>query len=357
MQTHHILINELLPAYMEGMVSDEAKEAIEQHLTECERCRQRLKEMLDELAEPSHTDHMGKTRHDKDSADDLRFVRRMKRVARNTLAAVLAGVLLFSAASWTLGKIFTEEEHQAEELEENRELIQIDSSLVSLSPPQLEILKRSGVAIEVVERTFGQDESKLVYRYHWDSPNIDYVQEDIYWPNHLIAMDLTNNELIMRKENVSSFGHREDLVTWKLEGVRENTETIGIELPNFAIFYKPGEWETALNKSGETRIDQIVEVNQVQFYIEKADVKDSQVIVYYQQLSDVQEVGLYELSFSLVDEQETEWNKEPNIDFQISEKRTTSLPIYKDMEGLVALRLEHAALIVPGMRYKFDVQP
>ncbi|MBO8163467.1 MAG: zf-HC2 domain-containing protein [Brevibacillus sp.] len=357
MQGHHVLVNELLPNYMDGVVKAEAKEIIERHLTECAECRQRLKEMLDELADPTDADQSGNTRHEAENEDDLRFARRMKRVVRNTLASVVAGVLFFSAVSWTLGKILTEEEYLEEELEKKQELIQIDNSLISLSPPQLEILKRSGVTIEFIERTFNQNESKLVYRYHWDDPDIDYVQEDIYWPNHLIAMDLTNNELIMRKENVSSVGHHEDLVTWKLDGVRENTKTIGLELPNFAIFYKPREWEVALNNSGKTQIDQIVEVNRVRFRIEKAEVKDSQVVVYYQQLDDVHDVGLYELSFSLVDEQGTDWNKEPNIDFQIKESRTTSLPIYKDMKGLVALRLEHAALIVPGMRYKFDVHP
>ena len=47
------IISDLLPLYHDGVCSSESKQMIEEHLSNCEKCRTELKEMDDMLSIPN----------------------------------------------------------------------------------------------------------------------------------------------------------------------------------------------------------------------------------------------------------------------------------------------------------------
>ncbi|MBP1930164.1 zf-HC2 domain-containing protein [Ammoniphilus resinae] len=354
MDQKHQLIKDLLPLYIDDMVSVETKQLIKKHLQTCKECKEQitsLKEgaMLDypPLESPLSNDTTFTMPNENPT-----FIVRLKRLGLLLIAAVIVVMGIFSISSWILGQEAAEEE----QLEKDQELIQLDNDLISLSPPKEAIFQKSGVQFKFLKKSFGEEESTLTYKYFWNNPNIDYVQEDIYWPNHLIAMDLTNNEVIKRQENSSSVGHSENVETWVLDGVRKDTEIIGVELPNLAVFFKPKELQVPLQDQGETLINKEVEINGIRFFIEKAELTSDRIKIHYQQLDSITDVGLYELSFNIIDQNAKHWSKEPNIDFQTDEHRITDIPFYQDMKKPFALHLEHAVLIVPGLHYKFSIK-
>lgn len=345
----HLLIKELLPLYMDDAVNSEAKKIIKEHLNSCEACRRELSELQSGEFYTSTSDQ------DKGSVEEKKqpvFIKRLKRLGLILGGLAVAVMFVSVAGSWILGHETAEEE----QLEEDQELVQIDDDLESLSPPREAIMAKSGVKIDIVEKKFMSEESIFKYRYTWDHPMIDYVKEDIYWPNHLVAMDLTNNHVLHRKENEGSVAHEVNEESWILSGIEENTEIVGIEMPNLAVFYRPHPLQVPLNLQGETLIQKNITVNGIDFFIDKAEVTDERIFLHYRQLNEISKVGLYVLSFSLIDSNGKHWSKEPNIDFQIDEERLFNIPYYQGMQEPFTLHLEHAVLIVPGMHYKFSVK-
>jgi|GEM_PF-5490332 len=355
MDQNHQLIKDLLPLYIDEMVSTETKQLIKKHLQTCKECREQVTSLREGVLleyPPLDSLESNDTTFPPQNEKNPTFIVRLKRLGLLLLAAVIVVTGIFSISSWILGQEAAEEE----QLKKDQELIQLDNNLISLSPPKEAIFQKSGVQFNILEKSFGERESKLTYKYFWNNPDIDYVQEDIYWPNHLVAMDLTNNEVIKRRENTSSVSHTENVETWVLDGVRKDAEIIGVELPNLAIFFKPKELQIPLMDQGETLINKEVEINGIRFFIEKAVITSERIKVHYKQLDSITEVGLYELSFNIIDLNGKNWSKEPNIDFQTKEDRVTDIPFYQDMKKPFTLNLEHAVLIVPGLHYKFSIK-
>jgi hypothetical protein len=143
--------------------------------------------------------------------------------------------------------------------------------------------------------------------------------------------------------------------TWLLEGIQKNTEMVGLQLPNVAVFFKPHQFSISLNPQGITNIQREVKVNNVRFLIKKAKIANSRIYVYYEQLDPIKKVGLYELSFNVIDGKNDRWSIEPKINFQVKKNRVAEIPLYKQMKPPYHLHLAHAVLIIPGLHYKFSV--
>ncbi|MED4351484.1 zf-HC2 domain-containing protein [Schinkia azotoformans] len=354
MQERHILVKELLSLYIDDMVDSKAKEIIEEHLQECDECRAELTGLRDDK-DFSIAFHDEEINEDNTKQSEVAFITRVSKYRKKIMLYITAFLLSFTIGSWYLSKERAEEKWQAKQNKANQELVKLDSELVSLSPPQEQIMKNSGLNLQLKTKQISTNETIFSYTYQWSNPNIDFVQEDIYWPNTLIAMDLTNNTVLTNKENKSNFGNSILEETWTLSGIEKNTEFIGVELPNLAVFYKTSDLSFPLQQGKETVINKEISINNVRFLIEKASVEDSKINVYYKQLDEISKVGLYELSFNITDENEKNWSKEPKIDFQNDKQRIFSIPIYKDMKSPLTLNVKHAVLIIPGMHYKFMI--
>ena len=354
MQERHILVKELLSLYIDDIVDPKAKEIIESHLSECDECSAELTRLREDK-DFSISFENEKIDSDAVKQSEVVFIKRMSKYRKKLIIYTIVFLLSFTVGSWYLSKERAEEKLEAEMNKANQELIQLDSTLVSLSPPQEQIMKNAGVDIQLKTKQFLTGSAIFSYTYKWSNPDIDYVREDIYWPNNLIAMDLTNNTVLTRKENKSNIGKSLYEQTWTINGMTKNTEFIGVELPNIAVFYKTPGTSIPLNQDEETVINKEISVNHVRFLIEKAIIQDSKINVYYKQIDEISKVGLYELSFTILDADQKSWSKEPKIDFQTDQTRIFSIPIYKDIKGPLSLTLEHAVLIIPGMHYKFSI--
>ena len=354
MKERHILVKELLSLYIDDMVDSQAKGIIEEHLQECDECRAELMRLRDDK-DFSISFNTEEISEDTIKQSEVAFIKRVSKYRKKIMLYTTTFLLSFTIGSWYLSKERAEEKWQAEQNKANQELVKLDSELVSLSPPQEQIMKNSGLDLRLMTKQISTSETIFSYTYQWSNPNIDFVQEDIYWPNHLIAMDLTNNTVLTNKENKSNFGNSMLEETWTLAGIEKNTEFIGVELPNLAVFYKTPGISIPLQQDKETTINKEITVNNVRFLIEKAVINDSNINVYYQQLDEISDVGLYELSFNITDENEKNWSKEPKIDFQNDVQRIFTIPIYKDMKNPLTLNVKHAVLIIPGMHYKFTI--
>jgi hypothetical protein len=336
------------------MVDPVAKKIIEEHLQECDECRKELASLRDDK-DFSISFENEDINEDTTKQSEVAFIKRVSKYRKKIILYTTTFLLSFTIGSWYLSKERAEEKWEAEQNKANQELVNLDSELVSLSPPQEQIMKNSGLELQLKTKQISTSETIFSYTYQWSNPNIDFVQEDIYWPNHLIAMDLTNNTVLTNKENKSNFGNSLLEETWTLSGIEKNTEFIGVELPNLAVFYKTSDISFPLQQEEETVINKEITINNVRFLIEKATIKDSKINVYYKQLDEIPNVGLYELSFNITDANEKNWSKEPKIDFQNDEQRIFTIPIYKDMKSPLSLNVKHAVLIIPGMHYKFNI--
>ncbi len=354
MQERHILVKELLSLYIDDMVDPKAKDIIEEHLQECDECKAELMSLRDDK-DFSISFDTEEINEDTTKQSEVAFIKRVSKYRKKIILYTTTFLLSFTIGSWYLSKERTDEKWQAEQNKANQELVNLDSELVSLSPPQEQIMKNSGLDLQLKTKQISTSETIFSYTYQWSNPNIDFVQEDIYWPNNLIAMDLTNNTVLTHKENKSNFGNSLLEETWTLSGIEKNTEFIGVELPNLAVFYKTADISYPLLQGKDTVINEEITVNNVRFLIEKAVITDSQINVYYRQLDEIPKVGLYDLSFNILDENGKSWSKEPMIDFQDDVERTFTIPIYKDMKGPLTLNLKHAVLVIPGMHYKFMI--
>ncbi|WP_085524297.1 zf-HC2 domain-containing protein [Tuberibacillus sp. Marseille-P3662] len=358
MTRNHDLIKDLLTLYADDMVSDKTKAVIQDHLASCTECQQLLRDIQEEehltTLPPLTADHAFEVEEHGRGTPFIKKLRKLMLIVA-VVAVCLFGV--FSIVSWISGKQAARGQYEQEKLAHDRELVQIDSELVSLSPPQEEIFKQTGINIHFTERSFSTKKSKIAYKYTWDNPKIDYIMEDVYWPNHLIATDLTNNDVFGRIKNTTYTGAMSEQETWVLEGIKKDTKMVGVELPNIAVFFKPPSFSIKLNQDGTTPIQKEMAFNGIRFQIKKAKVEDSRIHVYYQQLDKINEVGLYELSFSVVDAHNKQWSTEPKINFDMGKNRVAEIPLYKKAKPPYHLQLEHAVLIIPGMHYKFSVTP
>lgn len=86
------IIRDILPLYIEGMVSDDTSAFVEEHLTHCPACQ----EELAKLKVPTETEKMQSAAHEKDASPlkKLRKKLRRKRIITAVISAVLAVVFL-----------------------------------------------------------------------------------------------------------------------------------------------------------------------------------------------------------------------------------------------------------------------
>ncbi|WP_199616923.1 anti-sigma factor family protein [Paenibacillus alkalitolerans] len=346
---NHPLVKDLLSLYIDDAVGEESKRLIEAHVAECPECRA----LLDQLRFEQQTgyDFPDAEPEVEPETGTPPFIRRLKRlILRAAIVCVIAAVAVL-AVGWWGGREASEHEKRLED----QELIRMDSDLLFLSPPQEQMFRESGVRLEFLEKQFAHEQSHIRYRYTWDDPDIDYVREDIYWPNHLVVMDLTHNKVLERLNNTSSTGYHQDEEIWELEGIEHDTKEVGVQLPSVAVFYKPEPFRKDLNQQGETEINQTIRIHNIEFLIEKAEVSRDYITIHYRQLEDIKKVGLYVLTFQIADREGNQWSKEPLIDFQTGKKRKATIPRYKGMKDPFQLQVEHGVLIIPGLHYKYSV--
>jgi len=88
MKTDCDIIKDLLPLYVEGLASEKSREAIEEHLKECESCEK----LYQEMKEPKMQVH-----YDREPAESFRkYVRKKKRRLGIKIAVITAGLVLLA---------------------------------------------------------------------------------------------------------------------------------------------------------------------------------------------------------------------------------------------------------------------
>lgn len=94
------MIRDLLPSYIENLTSSYSNEEIERHLESCEACRQFHKEMSDDIG-------FGMPVIDKEEAERVNYLKKVKRMNKRKLILSISAVLLLAAATIWLFAIGT----------------------------------------------------------------------------------------------------------------------------------------------------------------------------------------------------------------------------------------------------------
>jgi predicted anti-sigma-YlaC factor YlaD len=86
------IIKDILPLYVDGVVSDDTKEMVEEHLEHCEECKKEIELMKQELYIPV----------EKEASFIKNFKKkwRNKKIIISVLSILLTGLILFGAFSF-----------------------------------------------------------------------------------------------------------------------------------------------------------------------------------------------------------------------------------------------------------------
>ena len=144
------IIRDLLPLYIDDVCSDESKSAVENHLSECEKCRQYYEAM-------KSTDGFAKNQNDNSEdikmADSLKKIKtKINRKTRNVIIGAAAAVVLTAIAFYTLFSV---------------PLIEIDLSDISVSAEVYPINEfESGLTVDddSVRISYGEAYADDTYR-------------------------------------------------------------------------------------------------------------------------------------------------------------------------------------------------
>lgn len=82
------VIEDLLPSYMDGLLSDDSRKMVEEHLEECPSCRKKLEEMRTPLEIPFRAEGQNKEPHQ----ETEEFVRPLRIIKRRLLRRLIIGI-------------------------------------------------------------------------------------------------------------------------------------------------------------------------------------------------------------------------------------------------------------------------
>ena len=90
------IIEDLLPLYVDDMVSEDSRQLVEEHLKTCPACRKMQEEMMRENRLTATAKGNNLTQTNKTEAEPLRKIRR--KIRKKRIASVLLAVILVVAA-------------------------------------------------------------------------------------------------------------------------------------------------------------------------------------------------------------------------------------------------------------------
>ena len=90
------IIEDLLPLYVDDMVSEDSRKLVEEHLKECPSCRKMQEEMIKENRLSAVGNRSNSAKTSKTEAEALKKIRR--RIRKKRIASVVLAVVLVMAA-------------------------------------------------------------------------------------------------------------------------------------------------------------------------------------------------------------------------------------------------------------------
>lgn len=90
------IIEDLLPLYVDDMVSEDSRKLVEEHLKECPSCRKMQEEMIKENRLSAAENRSNSEKTNKTEAESLKKIRR--RIRKKRIASVILAVILVVAA-------------------------------------------------------------------------------------------------------------------------------------------------------------------------------------------------------------------------------------------------------------------
>lgn len=98
------VIEDLLPSYLDGLLSEDSRKMVEEHLEECSACKDKLREMraIPEASFPMENSHGEMLQSAKETAGPLRKIKRklMRRLVIGMAVAALAAVFVMRLHSY-----------------------------------------------------------------------------------------------------------------------------------------------------------------------------------------------------------------------------------------------------------------
>lgn len=101
------VVRDLIPLYIDGAASQDSREVVEKHLSECNPCREVYQEMRNTLPDSGAAQELAEL----DKAARRMKKRRRRRLWRNVLIGLLLGVLLVVGGGFLRNKLFLDENH------------------------------------------------------------------------------------------------------------------------------------------------------------------------------------------------------------------------------------------------------
>lgn len=228
------IIRDLLPLYAEGMVSEKSRQAVEEHLKECEKCR----EIYREMREPKPQLH-----YDTEPAKSFqKFVKKKKRklitkTALFTAAVVLAavvirliavgGLIAFLAIDSANAKIYEDKDvsHYSRYMGENAEEEYADKWNM-----------REDIFPEAITEEMSVADYKMAYYNPWDAQYLSYL-----------VVDYGEEAYRAETERLKNYESTEYLGYYGAEGFPEGYTLLAMEAdPYYGFVYALGTQDTRI---------------------------------------------------------------------------------------------------------------
>lgn len=121
------VVEDLFPLYLENQTNEETTELIENHLAECDRCRQVSQDISKNIFSEISEEQKNNYGSPEDKGEDKKYLLKVRRALLFFIILVFALILIFTASSYFLGKNTGEYSQRFELAEDNNLFIEVNN--------------------------------------------------------------------------------------------------------------------------------------------------------------------------------------------------------------------------------------
>lgn len=344
------LVADLWPLYLDGELSEESKEFVEEHLKKCEDCQK--------LSKTNHEVEISQLLQPVEPSINSpeKFLLKLKSRVQTVIAGVLVGILIISGGTWYYGKWSTQQAIQRQYQEEYENYQESLLALDQISPSSDQLLEKLGVSFYLKEAQQSDDRLNIEYELTWrrDSP-VEWIMEDRNMRNHLFQGKLLIDEKTGKPLQLRSGSGGSDRsgFTRRIEADAGNKEIEKAKLktkPLFAFMEAPDFTFKYNYEGGEQSIDvnKSFVFQDVEFVIDSLELSDEEFKVNYRQLTPATEVGVYQLQFAFDDRLGNEWSSD-GVELNVQNPKESTMRAINSPSKNWELKLRQVVLVIPGI--------
>lgn len=344
------LVQDLWPLYIDGEISDDSKQFIEEHINKCSSCKELQKEKFD-LG-------INEFRLIKDDPIPLgsseKFILKIKRRLQMTITGIIiSGIIITSGvwyySQWRANQVVEQQEHDKWQFYKEQLL-----ALEELSPPSQQLLSKLGIRQKV--NTSLQKDRRILIKYamYWNpKSHIKWIRED----GTLYTSNLSFRDKIKENTYIEIVGSGSSSSNERIEGsittspVNKGIKQVKVKRQPFYVFIEAPNFNYKFNYKGRNKnilINKKLTYQGVDFIIESLNIDNSEFKINYRQLTPANKVGVYQLDFSLDDRLGNLWGSEYDVNLNVINPKQFSIKGIHSLSKNWILKLNHIIQVIPG---------